>query len=86
MTYDDTHLKPFQLTGIDAAAFDMGVMTDDSGKPMRYLYSTPLPGHAYRVGCTRWRRLVVRVDDVDAPGIEERVLDALGIELMDVPF
>lgn len=86
MTYDDTHVKPGQLAGLDAATFDMAVMMDEFGKPLRYLYSTPLGGKRYRVGCRHWRRLVVHVDDVDAPGIEARLLDALGVELMDVPF
>lgn len=86
MTYDDTHATPLQLAAIDASAFDMGVIADESGKQMRYLYSTSIRGEPYRVGCRHWRRLVVHVDDVDAPGIVERTLDALGIELMDVPF
>lgn len=86
MTYDDIHVTPMQFAGVDATAFDMGVLTDESGKPMRYLYSTPLQGKPYRLGCRHWRRLVVHVDDVDAPGIVARTLDALGIELMDVPF
>jgi hypothetical protein len=34
----------------------------------------------------KWRRLVVHVADVDAPGAHHRLLDKLGIELMDVPF
>lgn len=86
MTYDDTHVRPAQLASLDATTYDMGVMTDESGKPMRYLYSTPVKGQPYRAGRTHWRRLVVHVDDVDAPGIEKRLLDALGVELMDVPF
>jgi hypothetical protein len=86
MTYDDTHVTPLQLAGLDASAFDMGVMVDESGRPMRYLYSTSIRGEPYRVDCRHWRRLVVHVDDVNVPGIVERTLGALGIELMDVPF
>ena len=86
MTYDDTHVTRFQLAGVDATAYDMAVMTDESGKPLRYLYSTPLDGRRYRGGSRPWRRLVVHVDDVDAPGVAAGLLDALGVELMDVPF
>jgi hypothetical protein len=86
MTYDDTHVTPLQLAAVEASTYHMAVMADESGKPLRYLYSTPQGGQRYPGGCRHWRRLVVHVDDVDAPGIVERLLDALGVELMDVPF
>lgn len=86
MKYDDTHVGPLQLAGMDPSAYDMGVIADESGRPMRYVYSTPPHGQPYSAGCRNWRRLVVHVDDVGAPGIVERLRDALGIELMDVPF
>jgi len=85
MTYDDTHATEAQLEGLDANAFDMAVMADDSGKRPRYLFSSP-PRGLPRVAGAPWRRLVVHVPDVDAPGAEQRVLQALGVELDDVPF
>ena len=85
MKYDDTHAQEAQLAAVDANAFDMAVMADESGKRPRYLFSSPPRGQPYAARET-WRRLVVHVPDVDAPGTEQRVLQALGVELDDVPF
>lgn len=85
MNYEDTHINEAALGAVRGADFDMTAMTDESSKAMRYLHSSPPFGVPY-VRRERWRRLVVHVADVDAPGTAERLLDALGIQLMDVPF
>jgi len=85
MKYDDAHVNEPGLGVVRGSDFDMAVMVDESGKPMRYLYSCPPFGVPY-VRREVWRRLVVHVADVDAPGAQQRLLDALGIELDDVPF
>lgn len=85
MNYDDTHVTQAQLATVQANDFDMAVMADDSGKQPWYLYSTPRDGRPY-ISRPTWRRLVVHVADIAAPGLEQRLLDALGVKLMDVPF
>lgn len=85
MKYDDTHVNEAALSVVRGSDFDMAVMADESGKPMRYLFSSPPFGVSYAKREV-WRRLVVHITDVDAPGAQQRLLDALGIELDDVPF
>ncbi|KQW51213.1 MULTISPECIES: hypothetical protein [unclassified Roseateles] len=85
MKYDDTHVNEAALSVVNGSDFDMAVMADESGKPMRYLCSCPPLGVPY-VRRESWRRLVVHVADCDAPGLQQRLLDALGVDLMDVPF
>ncbi|WP_457323690.1 hypothetical protein [Roseateles sp. P5_E11] len=41
MNYDDTHVNEAALSVVRGSDFDMAVMVDESGKPMRYLYSCP---------------------------------------------
>ncbi|KQV52826.1 hypothetical protein ASC95_08455 [Pelomonas sp. Root1217] len=85
MKYDDTHVNEAALSVVRGGDFDLAVMVDESGKPMRYLYSSPPLGVPYRPR-ELWRRLVVHVSDCGAPGLSQRLLDALGVELLDVPF
>jgi hypothetical protein len=85
MKYDDTHVNEAALSVVRGADFDMAVMVDESRKPMRYLYSCPPFGVPY-ARREVWRRLVVHVSDIDAPGVRERLLDAAGVDLLDVPF
>lgn len=85
MNYDDTHVTEAQLATVNAPDFDMAVMADDSGCKPCYLYSTPLDSGPFVIRPT-WRRLVVHVPDVTAPGLQQRLLDTLGVQLLDVPF
>ena len=81
----DTHVNEAALSVVRGSDFDMAVMVDELEKPMRYLFSCPPLGVPY-VRREVWRRLVVHVDDMDAPGLTHRLLDAAGVELQDVPF
>jgi hypothetical protein len=85
MQYEDTHASEDQLSRHDGNAFDMVMICDESVAPPRYVFSTPPIGVPYAKRAV-WRRLVVHVADAGTPEALQRVIDALGVNLHDVPF
>ncbi|WP_422015212.1 hypothetical protein [Roseateles sp.] len=88
MKYDDTHVTEAQLSELDADAFDMAQLVDESGRPARYVFSTHpqlRAAHGAPRGA-RWQRLVVHVDDATDGVTFNRVWVALRIKPSEVPF